>query len=84
MILGLNSTALKRIAAVLKNAEVDEGQLDWRDLQDISNDIAAAVQSQDLRKVMEAIEDMTSLLLSHIQMPEDVDVSQMFPNQAGR
>jgi hypothetical protein len=84
MKLGLDSTALRRISVALHCAQVDEQSLDWRDLQDISSEITAAVQKQDLRRLMEAVEDMTSLMLSHIQMPEDTDVSQAFPKVGSR
>ena len=60
--------------------EVPQG-LDWRDLQDISKEISGAVQQQDLRRLMEAVEDMTSLMLSHIQLPADTDVSGAFPRE---
>jgi hypothetical protein len=91
MKLGLDHVALRRIGSGFSElkAELDilrrcsqvaeEQSLDWRDLQDISSEITAAVQKQDLRRLMEAVEDMTSLMLSHIQMPEDTDVSQAFP-----
>jgi hypothetical protein len=65
-----------------KKAQAAEQQgLDWRDLQDLSVEVTAAVEQQDLRRLMEAVEDMTSLLLSHIQMPAETDVSGAFPRE---
>jgi len=82
MKLGLNSAALRRVAQALRLGQAAEQQgLDWRDLQDLSVEVTAAVEQQDLRRLMEAVEDMTSLLLSHIQMPAETDVSGAFPRE---
>jgi hypothetical protein len=82
MKLGLNSAALRRVSQALRLGQAAEEQgLDWRDLQDLSSEITAAVQKQDLRRLMEAVEDMTSLMLSHIQMPAETDVSGAFPRE---
>lgn len=91
MKLGLGNSALQRIGADFPELKgkvallrrcaqaVEEQGLDWRDLQDLSSEITAAVEQQDLRRLMETVEDLTSLLLSHIQMPEGTDVSRAFP-----
>jgi len=85
MQLGLNSAALGRIASALHTAQAAEQQgLDWRDLQDLSVEVTAAVEQQDLRRLMEAVEDMTSLILSNIQMPAETDVSGAFPRTGSR
>jgi hypothetical protein len=72
MYLGLNNTALSRIASAIRHGQAAEQQLDWRDLQDLSMEITAAVEQQDMRRLMEAAEDLTSLILSHIQVPGDI------------
>jgi len=85
MKLGLNSAALRRVAQALRLGQAAEQQgLDWRDLQDLSVEVTAAVEQQDLRRLMEAVEDMTSLILSNIQMPAETDVSGAFPRTGSR
>ena len=91
MKLGLDNVALRRIAsgfselkaeiAILRRCAqaAEEQHLDWRDFQDLSVEISAAVEQQDMRLLMEAVEDMTGLILAHIQMPEGTDVSRAFP-----
>lgn len=62
-----------------KRAQEEEAvELHWNDFQDIVNEMQAAIQAKDAKRLMEAAEDFTDMLLNNVSVPDDTDVSQAF------
>lgn len=52
----------------------EEPTVDWRDIRDIANDMNTAIESEDMQRLLESLEDMFNIAMLNVNVPEDMEI----------
>ncbi len=62
----------KQAAAFFRKAQAEDVSVNWDDLIDIAHEMNNAIQTKNMKRVMESLEDMTDMVLMNVQLPADI------------
>ena len=55
--------------------------VDWDDIGSVVTDLVIFTRKKDMQGVTSSVEELTNIILSYIEMPEDMDMGSMFASK---